>query len=323
MNKLIGKVKKAEWSKLSNYTSLFSVVLVLLVFTLINPRFLSSYSLQNMMLEMAPLLVIACGITFVLLTGGIDLATGAVASCTCVITGMYIDEVGSVIIIYMIILGIIIGFINGMLVTKLKLPSFIVTLCATSIWKCVALIISGGGSSIVPLNKRYIVNWASELFIGIPVMLWISAVIIAVLFFIQHNTKIGKSIYAVGANGRAARMSGVNTVMAQISALVICAVCSAVAGVMYAYKMKSSVPNVGDPVGLMAIAAVALGGTSLVGGKGSVLRTIIGVATITAVMSGMNMVGVDALWKNIVVGAILILAVSINSDTSDKDLIIK
>ncbi len=308
---------------LQKYTAFFSVVAVILIFTLLNPKFLSAYSIKNILLELAPLLVVASGITFVLLTGGIDLSTGAVASCTCVITGMYIADIGSIIVLYMIVLGFLIGLTNGFLVTRLKLPSFIVTLCATSIWKCVALIISGGGSSIIPLKMRNLVNWASGTIFGAPVMFWISLTIALILVLFEKYSKMGKSIFCFGANARAATMAGVNTNLAQISAFVICSVCSAIAGVMYAYKMKSSVPNIGDPVGLMAIAAVALGGTSLAGGKGSLLRTIVGVVTITSVLSGMNLVGVDAFWKNIVVGLILIVAVSINSDTKGRDIIVK
>lgn len=320
--KLLG-FKKLSWHNLSEYSAMLSIVVVVSVFTVVNPRFLSAYSLQNMLLEMAPLLMVAAGITFVLYTGGIDLSTGAVASCTCVITGLYIHEVGMIIVLYMFILGVFIGLLNGILVTTLKLPSFIVTLCATSIWKCVALIISGGGSQIIPLKERYLVNWASASTVVLPNMLWLSVLFVVVLYFIQRNTTMGKSIYAVGANARAARIAGVNTKKAQITAFVICSTCSAMAGVLYAFKMKSSVPNIGDSVGLMAIAAVALGGTSLAGGKGNVLRTVIGVATIIAVYSGLNMVKVHALWQNIVIGIILIVAVFINSDKSGKDLIIK
>ncbi len=322
-NKSQSAVKKFSWYKLSEYSAALSIITVILVFTIVNPRFLSAYSLQNMLLEMAPLLMVAAGITFVLYTGGIDLSTGAVASCSCVITGMYVHEVGMIIVLYMFLLGIAIGVLNGVLVTTLKLPSFIVTLCATSIWKCVALIISGGGSQIIPLKERHLVNWASDSTIILPNMLWLSVLFVIILYFVQRNTTMGRSIYAVGANARAARIAGVNTKKAQITAFVICSTCSSMAGVLYAFKMKSSVPNIGDPVGLMAIAAVALGGTSLAGGKGSVLRTVIGVATIIAVYSGLNMVQVHALWQNIVIGIILIIAVFINSDKSGKDLIIK
>lgn len=323
LQKVIDKKKYFTLARLTNHTALISVCVVILVFTILNPRFLSLYSIRNMLLEMAPLLVMAVGITFVLLTGGIDLATGAVSSCTCVITGMYISQTGPIIVLYMVLLGIFIGFLNGFLVTTLKMPSFIVTLCGISVWKCVAVIISGGGSSIIPLNMRYLVNWASKPFLGVPIMFWISFLITFVMYFFQQYTKMGKAIYCFGANGRAARMAGVNTVQAQITAFVLSGVCSAIPGVMYAYKMKSSVPNIGDSLGLMAIASVALGGTSLVGGKGSVLKTFIGVITITAVMSGMNLVGVDAFWKDIVVGAILILAVFINSDSSGRDIVVK
>ena len=114
-----------------------------------------------------------------------------------------------------------------------------------------------------------------------------------------------------------------DTDKAQISAFVMSGACSALAGAFYAYKLKSAVPTVGDALTLTAIASVALGGTSMAGGRGSVLRTLIGVVTITGVTSGLNMMGVDPLWKNIVIGIILIAAVCLNSDTKGRDLIIK
>lgn len=313
-----------DMSKCSIYLCIASVLLVVGIFTLINPRFLSLYGIRNLMEEMAPLLLMSGGISFVLFTGGIDLSTGAIASCTCVLTGLYVHEIGNVIILYMIVFGLIIGFINGIIVTKLKLPSFIVTLCTQNIWTCIALVQSKGASSIVPLDKRYLIKWSSSDFFGVPIIFIISVFItVVILLFVERRTVAGKNIFAVGANARSARMAGADTEKAQIYAFVICAVMSAISGVFYAYKLKSSVPTIGDSLGLLAISAVALGGTSMSGGRGSVLRTVVGVLTIVAIYSGMNMSGVDALWKDVVVGIILIIAVYINSDRSGKDIIVK
>ena len=314
---------KFKISKCYDYICILSVFIVVIFFTIVNPRFLSVYGLKNLMLEMSPLLLMAGGISFVLFTGGIDLSTGAIASCCCVLTGLYVKDVGNIIILYLFIFGIFIGLLNGIIVSKFKLPSFIVTLCTQNIWTCIALVQSGGGSSIVPLDKRNIISWATK-YIGIfPIMFIFSIFSILVLYFIQRNTKFGKNIFSIGANARAARMAGVNTEITQIIAFIICAVCSSLSGILYAYKLKSSVPTVGDSLGLLAISAVALGGTSLAGGKGSVLRTLIGVITVISIYSGMNMIGVHALWKDIVIGFILIIAVYINSDKTGKDIIVK
>jgi len=302
---------------------IFSAVIVIAVFYVINPSLLSLYSLQNITLEMAPLLPMALGIAFVLYTGCIDLSIGAVASATCVITGMYIADVGNIMILYMLLLGVVAGLINGLLVARLKLPSFIVTLCALSVWRAVAIILSKGGSSSIPLKQRVIVNWASAKFLQFPVMFWIALVIVGVSFFIERRTELGKSIFVTGANEKAARLAGVNTVKMKILAYVLCSVGAALGGVMYAYKLKSSVPTIGDNLFMLSISAVALGGTMFSGGRGSALRTLIGVITVISISSGMNMAGVDPLWKDVVFGLVLIFAVVLNSEKRGRDLIIK
>ena len=302
---------------------IFSAVIVVGAFYIINPSFLSLYSIQNITREMAPLLPMACGIGFVLYSGCIDLSIGAVASAACVITGLYITDAGQWIIVLMLIFGVLIGLFNGVLVSKIKLPSFIVTLCAQSIYRAVAIVLSGGGSKNIGLKQRYLVNWMSEIVLGLPLMFWISLGIVIICVIIERNTALGKSIFSIGANEKAARLAGVDTVKVKTMAFVLCAVGAAIGGFMYAYKLKSSVPAIGDDKFMMAISSVALGGTLFSGGRGSALRTLIGVITVISIASGMNMAGVDPLWNNVVFGIVLIAAVAINSEKGGRDLIIK
>ena len=302
---------------------ILSAVVVIVAFYIINPSFLSLYSIQNMTLELAPLLPMALGIGFVLYAGSIDLSIGAVASAACVITGLNVGTKGNIMILYMVLFGVAIGLIYGLLVSKAKLPSFIATLCGQSVFRAVAVILSGGGSSNIPLKQRAVVNWASAKVLGLPVSFYISIAILIVGIIIEKNTAIGKSIFAIGANEKAARLAGVDTTKTKIAAFILCSLGAAIGGVMYAYKLKSSVPTVGDDLYMMAISAVALGGTLFSGGKGSALRTLIGVITVTAISSGMNMAGVDPLWKNVVFGIVLIAAVAVNSEKGGRDIIIK
>jgi ribose/xylose/arabinose/galactoside ABC-type transport system permease subunit len=308
---------------MSRCTYILCAIFVIGVFYALNPRFLSMYSVRNMVEEAAPLLLMAAGISYVLFTGCIDLSTGAIASCVCVLTGIYVADVGHAIIPLMIFLGAAAGFANGCIATRFHIPSFIVTLCAQSVWKCVALVQSGGGSKNIPMASRNLVLWASRPFLNFPVFCWIAFAVLLIFFFIQQKTVVGKNIFAVGANERAARMAGVDTAKAKIYAFVFSGLGSALAGIIYAYKLKSSVPNIGDSLNLMAISAVALGGTLMSGGKGSVLRTFVGVITVTALSSGMNMAGVDAFWKDIVYGVVLIAAIAINSEKGVRDLVVK
>lgn len=305
------------------YAFIFSAVLVILAFTAINPKIVSLYSLQNITLEMAPLLIMALGIGFVLYTGCIDLSIGAIASATCVITGMFVGQVGNAMILYMLALGAFAGLLNGVLIAKLKLPSFIVTLCTQSVWRAVAIILSGGGSNTIPLKQRAVVNWASGNVLLFPVVFWISLALLLIAVLIERKTELGKSMFVVGANERAARLTGVHTERVKMYTYMLCGVCAALGGVMYAYKLKSSVPTIGDNLFMLAISSVALGGTLFSGGRGSALRTLIGVVTVIFISSGMNMAKVDPMWKNVVFGAILILAVAMNAEKGVRDLVIK
>mgnify|MGYP004670614695 FL=1 len=302
---------------------LFSALFVLLVFYVLNPKFLSMTSIQNMTEVLAPLLPMAMGIGFALYTGGIDLSIGAVASATCVITGMNIQQTGQWIIPMMLLFGIAIGVITGALVAYLKLPSFIVTLCTQSVFKAVAIIVSGGGSSNIPLKQRYLVNWATKKVLGVSVLLWISLAILVIVYIIEKKTCVGKRIYTVGANEKAARLAGVNIHVTKMVAHALCSTGAAIGGIMYAYKLKGSNPTVGNTLYMQAISAVALGGTLFSGGKGSCLRTLVGVITVTAISSGMRFVGVDAMWENVVFGIVLIAAVAVNSEKGGRNLIIK
>jgi ribose/xylose/arabinose/galactoside ABC-type transport system permease subunit len=308
---------------LAQNTYVICAIAVILVSYLINPKFLSLYAVQNMMLEVAPLLMMAVGISFVLFTGCIDLSTGAIVSCVCVLTGTYVADIGNIIIPLMLLIGLAAGLANGVIVAKFKVPSFIVTLCSQSVWKCVALVQSGGGSKNIPMPSRGIVAWATRPYLNFSLLCWMALAILLIFFFIQQKSVMCKYIFAVGANEKAARMAGINADRAKIYAFVFSGLGSAVSGVMYAYKLKSSVPNIGDPLNLMAISSVALGGTLMSGGKGSVLRTLVGVITVIAISSGMNMAGVDAFWKDITYGVVLIVAIIINSEKGIRDLVVK
>ena len=202
------KFSPREFLQQSSY--IFSAVLVIVAFYLINHSFLTLYSLQNMSLEIAPLLPMACGIGFVLYTGCIDLSIGAVASAACVITGTYVTQTGHWMIPLMLIFGAAVGLINGTLVSRMKIPSFIVTLCAQSVYRAMAIIISNGCSNTIPIKQRYIVNWATQKVLGFPMILWISVALMIGCVIIERKTELGKSIFAIGANERAALRSGVS-----------------------------------------------------------------------------------------------------------------
>ena len=317
------KSKRISFNDLSQYMVVISIVLVFGIFAVLNPNFLSPYSLQNLLTEISPLVLLAGGLSFIIFTGGIDLGAGAMVSATCVISGLYVSRFGNGILPVMLVIGFFLGLLNGVIVTKLKIPSFIVTLCTQNLWAFIALYFCPNGSVAVGMDFRKEIAWMTDKVFGIPIIFIVAIAAVIVLYIFRQYTSSGRSIFAVGANIRAARLAGVNTDRAQIMAFVVSGACSSLAGALYAYKQKSAVPTIGDALTLSAIASIALGGTSMAGGRGSVLRTSVGVVTITAITSGLNMMGVDPLWKDIIIGVILIVAVYLNSDTKGRDIIVK
>ena len=317
------KSKRISFNDLSQYMVVISIVLVFGIFAVLNPNFLSPYSLQNLLTEISPLVLLAGGLSFIIFTGGIDLGAGAMVSATCVISGLYVSRFGNGILPVMLVIGFFLGLLNGVIVTKLKIPSFIVTLCTQNLWAFIALYFCPNGSVAVGMDFRKEIAWMTDKVFGIPIIFIVAIAAVIVLYIFQQYTSSGRSIFAVGANIRAARLAGVNTDRAQIMAFVVSGACSSLAGALYAYKQKSAVPTIGDALTLSAIASIALGGTSMAGGRGSVLRTSVGVVTITAITSGLNMMGVDPLWKDIIIGVILIVAVYLNSETKGRDIIVK
>lgn len=306
-----------------DYISILSIIILVIVFTLVNKNFLNETNIRNILTDIGPLLVVGCGVTFVLLIGSIDLSIGSICSCGAVIMALTLPVIGNWAYVASLLYGVLAGLINGVLYTKVKVPSFIATLGAMSVWQSAAYLLSKGAPlQITPKQWGYI-GWAKIKF-GVFSMPLILALVVTLIFYIvQKRTKLGKFIYAIGANERAARLAGVNVEMTKIGAFTICGMLSALAGIFLSAKLRSGIPTVGDPFTLLAVAAVALGGTSLSGGKGGVLGTILGVALVTVIQNGMNVVGVNAFWQQIVFGLIVIFAVYLTVDRKGRNIIMK
>ena len=309
---------------LGKYSSVIGMVLIFIVFCLFTENFLSVRNITNILSTAAPLFFVVTGLTFVILTGSVDLSTGAVVSCTCVIVGLYIGEAGNIIILAALAVGVIAGLLNGLLISLLKIPSFIGTLCTMSIWKCAALVLSGSFNKAIPIDQWPVIGWSREVWFVFPVTYVIALVVYLGAIFIERYTTMGKSIYAVGANVGAARMAGINIVKAQIAAYLFSGVGSALSGICYALRLRASTPNIGDTLNLLAMAAVVLGGTSLAGGKGTVSTTLTSVITIVMLQTALKVLGMDVYWQEIVFGIVLVGAIYLNADRSrSKDVIVK
>ena len=193
------KSKRISFNDLSQYMVVISIVLVFGIFAVLNPNFLSPYSLQNLLTEISPLVLLAGGLSFIIFTGGIDLGAGAMVSATCVISGLYVSRFGNGILPVMLVIGFFLGLLNGVIVTKLKIPSFIVTLCTQNLWAFIALYFCPNGSVAVGMDFRKEIAWMTDKVFGIPIIFIVAIAAVIVLYIFQQYTSSGRSIFAVGA----------------------------------------------------------------------------------------------------------------------------
>ncbi|MCP4362034.1 MAG: ABC transporter permease [Chloroflexi bacterium] len=316
-------MSKIDLRKSLNYLSATSIIVLVGVFTAMNPNFIGPANTKNILSDVAPILVMSIGITFVLLIGSIDLSVGAICSCACVMTGTWFPYMGNWVIPVILVYGLLAGVLNGVIFTSLKIPSFIVTLSTMSLWKCVALLVSKGAPQGIPLELWPSLRWIKYSVGVVPIVFAISLAVLGVYYILQRNTIFGKSVFAVGANERAARIIGLNVPRTKMLAFVLSGMGSALSGVFFALILRSSLPTIGDQLVLVAIAAVVLGGTALTGGKGSVLKTLLGVVLVLVIQNGLNVIAVDAFWQQIVFGVLTIVAVYLNTEKGGRGLIIK
>ena len=293
---------------------LIGLFLLVIVITLLNPSFLSINNLFNVLRQVSISALIAFGMTFVILTGGIDLSVGSTLALTGAVAASLLAS-GMDPIIAMgiaLILGLILGAINGVIITKGKVAPFIATLATMTIYRGLTLVytegrpISGLGDSMAfqLFGKGY--------FFGIPVPVVTMILTFAVLYFILHKTTFGRRVYAVGGNEEASRLSGINPDRVKIAVYAITGLLAAMSALILTSRLNSAQPTAGESYELDAIAAVVLGGTSLTGGKGWIFGTLVGALIIGVLNNGMNLIGVSSFFQQVVKGIVILLAVLID-----------
>ena len=301
--------------------AIFLALLGLIVFfTLASPNqaFLSPFGVRSMVLAGSSILVVAVGATFVLIAGQIDLSIGAVLVLAGVIgidvmtrlVEAGIGDVGAIAIgcLVVLLVGAAAGLVNGLLTTRIRIPSFIVTLGTLGIAMGMAQLISVGPLSLqVPKLMNETIGFGS--LFGIPWPVVIAAAIAFLAWVVLSQTRIGLATYAVGSNREAARRAGVPVNRLLITVFVVMGLCASVSAIIDMSRF-TTVPIAGySNTALAAIAAVIIGGTSLFGGRGSIPGTVIGVMIPVVLLTGLVILGVDPFWQNIVIGTMLILAV--------------
>ena len=298
--------------KIKNYSRelavLAAILILVLVFTVLDKSYFTILNLIDI-IELATInSLIAIGITFTIITGGIDLSVGSIFAIVIVTVGhLCVSQVNPVLaIISGALLGIFMGIVNGVLITKMHLQPFIATLGTMSVYRGVAYVVTGGWPIIgIPNSYRYIfISNFSE----IP-----SSVIVMLIFaFITHiilkKLRIGNYLFAIGGNEEAAKLSGVNVNITKITAYAMCGLGSALAGMIMLANLGTAEPATGQGYELEAIAASAIGGASLSGGKGSIVGTLLGAILLASLKIGLIVIGVDTFYQFIVTGAIIVIA---------------
>jgi ribose transport system permease protein len=288
-----------------------ALILLIIIFSVLSPNFPTYSNLVTILLMTAVNGILAVGITFIIVTGGIDLSIGTVMTFSSVMAGVFITMLGLPIfmgIIAAIIAGALCGFINGVSIAKLKLPPFIATLGMMNITKGLNLIVSGT-KPVYFSDAPAFAALATMPVLGIPlgVLVFFGAALIA--SFILSKTIIGRYTFAIGSNEEAAKLSGINTDMWKIAIYSMSGAFFGIAGIVMASRLSSAQPALGPGYEMDAIAAAVIGGASLSGGEGSILGTVIGAFIITVLTNGLRILSVPQEWQMVVTGLIVIGAV--------------
>jgi len=292
-------------------------LLVLCLFLSLNPvtknSFLTLKNVFNVLRQISSNLFLACGMTMVIILGGIDLSVGSVIALSGCIAAGAVSRYQlplPVAIIIGILVGLVIGMFNGLVISKTTIPAFIVTLATMNIAKGLAYVYTGG-SPVRVVTKEW--QFLGAGYIGIvPTPVIILLVVLIVTGLIMNRTKIGRYIYAVGGNAQAARFSGINVAKVKFFVHAYSGLMAGLAGVVLASRMYSGQPTAGEGAEMDAIAAVVVGGTSMSGGFGKIGGTIIGGLIIGVLNNGLNLLNVNSFWQYVVKGIVILLAVFID-----------
>lgn len=311
MQQEVNELSNSSKGILSKLGPLFGLILLIIIVSIMNPNFLSIANIFNVLRQVSISAIIAFGMTFVILTGGIDLSVGSTLALTGAVAASLLAA-GVDPILTMgaaLILGLVLGAINGVIITKGKVAPFIATLATMTIYRGLTLVytdgkpISGLGdhASFQLFGKGY--------FLGFPVPVITMIIAFIILYFILHKTTFGRRVYAVGGNEEAAKLSGINADRVKIGVYAITGFLAALSALILTSRLNSAQPTAGQAYELDAIAAVVLGGTSLNGGKGWIFGTLIGALIIGVLNNGMNLIGVSSFWQQVVKGIVILLAV--------------
>jgi ribose transport system permease protein len=312
------------------FQSLIALFILCLVISMLSDNFFTINNGWNVMRQIAVNVCISVGMTLVILTAGIDLSVGSVlALCGAITAGLlkYGIELPSAslfigftllgAVLAGLLTGTILGLFNGWTITKFKVPPFVATLAMLTIARGLTMLWTKG-HPISNLGTDF-AYFGTGWLLGIPVPVWIAAIVVLLAVFITQKTKLGRYIYAIGGNENAAKLSAINIKRVKITVYAIAGALAALGGLIITSRLDSAQPNAGASYELDAIAAVVIGGTSLSGGKGSIWGTVLGAIIIGVLNNGLVLLDVSPFWQQVVKGAVILLAVIIDRTSSKND----
>lgn len=289
----------------------FAVVLAVVGTT--TDRFFDVGNLSNLALQVSVVAIVAIGSTMVILTGGIDLSPGSTIALLSVALALVVKQYEMSLLTALplvLLLGGLLGALNGAISAHLRIPSFIVTLAAFSAFRGLAFIPTDG-APIFSLSPALSQVFYGALF-GVPLPLYYVVIAYAAAYVFLNLSPLGRKVYAVGGNAVAARLSGIDVRMVQCLVFTLAGIASAIGAILFAARLNSGSPNYGTGMELQAIAASVIGGTSLAGGRGHILGTLLGALIITVVQNAMNLNGIGSSLQAVIIGTIILVAVGID-----------
>jgi ribose transport system permease protein len=296
-------------SLIYKYKTIIGLLVLSTIVTFITPRFLTVTNILNVLTQVSVNAIIAVGMSFVILTGGIDLSVGSTLAISGAIAAAIFKSNGNIVLAVLaaLAIGAVIGTFNGVVISMRRIQPFIVTLATMTIFRGVTYVytngtpISGLGPGFTFLGNQRIA--------GIPLPVLLIALVFLIAWYIITQTRFGRFVYALGGNEDCTRLSGINTDRIKTFVYIICGSTAALSGVIVTSRIGSASPNAGVGYELDAIAAVVLGGTSTAGGEGSITGTIIGAMIIGVLNNGLNLMNVSPFYQSIIRGAVILLAV--------------
>lgn len=305
---------KAKMKENQNLGTILALIILMVFVSILNPTFLQANNLMNLMRQLIINGFIALGMTFVILTGGIDLSVGSTLALTSAIfAGFLQNGMNTVLAILIAVgLGLILGLLNGLLITKGKLAPFIVTLATMTIFRGLTLVYTDGRPIAGPKDNFAFQFLGKGQFFGIPFQVILFILAFLCLWIILNKTALGRKIYAVGGNEKASFISGINIDKVKIWVYVISSLMAVLSGLVLTSRLNSAQPTAGAAYEMDAIAAVVLGGTSMTGGSGSLTGTLIGILILGVLNNGLNLLGVSSFYQQIVKGIVILIAVLID-----------